>query len=304
MAWYDVGPAMIDGAGALKALLDAYLPLNPYWSIKDAAAGANIGVYRNHDAARNSDFVLYVDDTAASYSYVQLWEDWDAVAHAGVGASVTTTLYSARLLTFLKGTSREKIGWSIRVSDHHFLLHGHGTNTTSVGNPSTQTYYVGQLRRFDESKNMPICICKSNTNTIWHSAGQTVDPICMRNWDVAGSTEYRAAILVALFDETGAASILHPPASREPNVNHSGSYNVQVIRTISGEILIEEAVIYSHNTKRLMGILDGVVQLPGSGSSTSGMMQPGYFSVYEVDGVFWKVVGGNSNDQGALVRMS
>lgn len=143
MAWYE--GTLGAGAGALKALLDEKLPLNSYWHIEDPSAGTNIGVYHNYDPDMASDFIVELGDNQANYSICKLWEAWDSVNHVGVGSSVT-------------GYIRKTAGaYVLSVLDHRFVFGVLGGSTPAA-------HYIGQLRRHDITKNMPVIIAYSASN--------------------------------------------------------------------------------------------------------------------------------------------
>src|SRR5574343_639447 len=98
MAW-DTGSFANTNAGNLITVLDAQLPANAHWEIFDAAAGTNCKVYHQENAGENSEFYVKVDDNYTGYAIIELWEGWDAGAHAGIGTNikVPSSTYTFRI---------------------------------------------------------------------------------------------------------------------------------------------------------------------------------------------------------------
>ena len=223
MAWYE-GTMLTNGAGELLTVLDAKLPINPRWSIYDAAAGTNCKVYRNYDAGANVDYYVKVDDNYAGYAIVELWEGWNPAMHTGVGASYT--LHGANTLRIFKAAG----GWGLSVRDHRFI---YCEFSTYSGN------YIGQLKRFDLTKNMPCIICQDSASATLNALGR------------ADYTNYCA--WRSLFDEVG-------NVGREirPNFYNTPTTPYLHYKTIAGTYLITEHPVYNAVTFNLMGVLEGV----------------------------------------------
>lgn len=257
MAWYE-GTMTTDGAGKLIAVLDAKLPINPRWSIFDAAAGVNCKVYRNYDAGGNVDYYLKVDDNYAGYAIVELWEGWNAGTHEGVGSSYT--IRGSNTLRIFKAAG----GWGLSVRDHRFIF---------CEFSSYSAFYIGQLKRFDLTKNMPCIICQD-------AGGTSYNPLGKWDWTTAVWTVWRS-----LFDELG-------NVGREirPNFIYTSTLPVFHIKTIAGTFLITEHPVYNAITGNLMGVLEGACwMLVNSDGLSSG-------DIVSVAGIDWIFMSkGNAN---------
>jgi len=137
MALYE--GTLSSGIGGLIAMLDVQLVKNDYWTIYDAEAGTNCHVYKNDSPTENSLFYLKVDDNYDEYAIIELWEGWDAVAHAGTGKSLTKSSGGTSLLYIRKAAQTYKL----MLDNLRFIL---------IQVAAVFSYYVGQPKRFDESK--------------------------------------------------------------------------------------------------------------------------------------------------------
>jgi len=177
MAWY--GRYGYDTAGDLKAFFDYIVTNygqdeNGYgWTIKDANAGTNIGVYQCQPDA-NSKFVLVIKDNQTGYANVEYWDDWDAVNHVGVGNSMTIGKGSYNLI-LCKKTGQ----WFAAIDKDRVVF---------VCVPMNMAYYLGYPDRFDTSYNTPLFIGWNSSNS---SQGYYHNPL---GWnDTANATpEWRA----------------------------------------------------------------------------------------------------------------
>lgn len=212
MAWSE--GTMGAGAGELISILDTYLVANAYWSIYDGSAGTNAKVYRNEDAARASDFYLEVDDNYSGYAIMTLWEGWDAVAHAGTGASVGgSTSY-----TFRK--SAGAYGLAVHDLDFSFVNREMGWHG-----------YCGQVKRFDETKNMPLLICYSYNSTYNPTGGRGYNS----NW-------------LLLFDKNGVSR----------NCEGWGrNYSYNPTKITNGKYFLLEWPVHETTNDELLGFLNG-----------------------------------------------
>jgi len=250
--------------GDLLAILDVDLVANACWSIHDAAAGVNAKVYKCEDAAANVLFYVYVNDNIGIvYANFEIWEDWDEVGHAGVGMSIT----AANGFDFLR---RKDIGgYGMCVSDHRFI------HIDFVRYAPT---YIGQLVRFDTSKNMPIVIC-SGDNT-----GSLINPI--------GSYNTGAALWRCLFDEN--------QVTREINPVGKASATGIFTKTIAGSYWVPEIAVYNGVTTLVMGTLEGVgshLYLHRNGLANG--------DIITIDAVEWVALFGDGvGNYGCLIRKS
>jgi len=250
--------------GDLLAILDVDLIANDCWSIYDAAAGVNAKVYRCLDVTANVDFYVYVDDNIGTvYANFELWEGWDAVGHAGVGQSVTTINASAMVIR------KDAGGYGMCISDHRFI------HIDYVRYVAT---YIGQLVRFDTSKNMPICISSGDPS------GVLINPIGHYNSGANGQWG-------CLFDESGTVRNLNP-------VGFTSASGLK-LKTISGGYWIPEVAVYNNTTKLIMGTLEGVGGR--TYNQANGLVNA---DIVTVDTVEWVCLAGDTILYHCLVRKS
>jgi len=255
MAWNE--GTMGNQPGDLLAILDSYLVANDYWSVYDASAGTNTKVYRNYDASANVDYYVKVSDNNVGFATIELWEGWDSGSHSGTGNSLT------QINGYNMYIRKPSGGYGIAVSDHRFIF---------VKLTDGQAYYIGQLKRFDTSKDMPCAI----VNT---SSGNSNNPIGYYN-------SSSSCGWACLFDEDGnVGKIL---VTRE----HTSSN--QSLMTIASTVLLFEAIIVNGTTKKAMGQLEGV----GRFHSVSVGLTNG--QTVSLDGYEWLVVIGNN--YGCLIK--
>ena len=203
----------------ISAIWDAVIVNNDKWSCFDPAAGTNAKVYRCYDSAKSVDFYVYVDDNQADYSIIQLWEGWDAEGHAGIGDSITLVdTYELRLFAVY--------GTYVIVNDHRVII------ATAWNHLQC---YIGQLKRIDESKNMPIYIGRTTGTTYYNPLGFQ---------DSSSSLVWRA-----LFNHVGAVGKIIHPAGRGSAYLFS--------KTIAGTHIFQETDIYDNDSKLVLGQLDG-----------------------------------------------
>jgi len=218
MAWNEGN--LTNAAGAIISILDTYLVANSYWSVHDASAGTNAKVYRNNKAGENSDFYVYVGDNQVDYTQFVLWEGWDAGTHTGSGDSITG---------YLKKSTG---GWGMSVLDLRFIF---------VNKQDGHAIYIGQTRRHDTTKDMPIII-----------AGADDIP----NYNPLGSTPKSTEVLMrALRDKEGIERDIWLFGIDGDSV--SAAYTRKYNRTTNGKFwLLEDPVIETNNYEQL-GFLEG-----------------------------------------------
>lgn len=242
MALYE--GTLSSGIGGLIAMLDVQLVKNPYWSIYDDNAGTNCKVYENNCPAENSLFYLKVDDNYADYAIIELWEGWDATAHAGTGRSLTKSSGGTNLLYIRKAAQTYKL----MLDNLRFKL-------IQVG--VVFSCYVGQPKRFDESKNQPIVICTPASAKGNNSLGR-------RNYDYASYDD--GASWRALFDNNGNNSTVLPFGAGYWVESGSNNYFAgQGIATGDGKFMIFETPIIFWTDTKVFGQLDGVMSIGRSG---------------------------------------
>jgi len=230
MAWTN-GVFGANTAGLLVADLDILLPANPHWSIYDTPA-ANIRVYKCEDVAAVCLFYVYIDNTVAATGTVQLWEDWNAGAHVGVGGSLTFIGTSASLkITYGVG------GYGISVRDRHFVW---------VDFVNGRAAYIGQPRRRDTGLNI----------VVYCGSGGTPAANALGNPGITVGYAW-----ASLFDEIGNKSAMGFSGS-------SGGATV-VVKTILGELELRETPLVNLVTGFIMGELEGVASYQTA--TTSGI---------------------------------
>jgi len=244
----------------ISAIWDAVIINNAKWSCFDPSAGANAKVYRCYDAAKSVDFYVYVDDNQADYSIIQLWEGWDAVGHAGIGSNVSDTEgYLLRLYAVY--------GTYVIVNDHRIII--------ATGFNNLQSY-IGQLKRIDETKNMPVCIIMEESTSYYNPLGFMDSP-------------YQCAWR-ALFNHVGAVNKIIHAVGKQSTFLYA--------RTIAGTYVFQETDIYDDDSKLVLGQLDGACFLySGDKSFNNG-------EIISCEDGDWMVQGGSySTMYSAAVRL-
>ena len=256
------------GQGLAK-VWDALVTLNAKWSVYDAAAGTNCKVYRCYDAAANCDFYVRVDDNYTGYWIIQLWQGWDAVGHAGTGASITV---SSSTYTFVG--RRPLGGFCLSVKDHRIIY---------IEMTSGTTQYIGQPRRYDPSLNTPLILSYSS-GAIYTSALEYI----------ANSTQSACRFL---FDEAGNQALVRGDGGQTAS-------DYRVLKDGRGRWhLPSEKVIAGQTTGLAVGTLEGVVSLGGANNGQG--QNPARGTILHIDGEDWMVVAGvYSTYYGSAVRMA
>lgn len=249
MAWIEESVASA-AAGAMITLLDTVLVQNSHWEIYDAAAAANCKVYRCHDDVVNCDFYLKVDDNYADYCICELWEGWDAGAHAGTG--LNKKVFSATsTFDWIKTTGT----WEISLHDFYFILI----------NPAYCGYFCGRPSLYDESKNIVMIISDSSA----HAGRNQLS-------EYANGTNGGWAFL---FDEAG----------NQTNAAGGGGGAVtnptnRSILDIAGGYRVWEDPIRNMTTSLVVGTLPGVCNL---GAEANGLLNG---DIVTVDGADWLAI--------------
>jgi len=178
MAWY--GRYGYNTAGDLKAFFDYIITnygqdSNGYgWTIKDANAGTNIGVYQCQPDA-NSKFVLIIKDDQTGYADIEYWDDWDATTHSGVGNSMTYGFSSSYKLQIWKRTGQ----WFAAIDKDRIVY-----ICLTMG----MAYYLGYPDRYDTTKDTPVFVGWNNYST---NQGLFYNPLGYWN-NTGGYPEWRA----------------------------------------------------------------------------------------------------------------
>lgn len=251
MSW-ESGTHLTNGAGKIKDVLDVELVKNANWTL-EFEPDTYESVYRCYDAAENVDYYVFIDDANAGYTVVELWEDWASGGGSGASLTVGTGVETLRL-------HKEAGGWGLSLRDHRFVY------------CNTATYsgcYIGQLNRFDTSKNMPVYIGFSGTNYTSNA---------LASWTAANDTVWKA-----LWDEAGNVAV-----SIKPNYWYSSIYPVFHHKTIAGEFALQECMVFCAASGLVMGILDGVhTQFINQDGLSNG-------DIVTVSGIDWICLAKNS----------
>jgi len=220
MSW-DEG-TITNSAGDLLTVFDTYLVANSYWSIHDASAGTNAKVYKNQDSTANVLYYVYIDDNYSDYAIVEIWEDWNAASHVGVGHKVDNIWGSDLYIRKWAG-----MGWALSTHDHRFIF---CDLDYSMGT------YIGQPLRFDLNANMPLYVGRGNGTSYYNPLGYYPSG-SDSTWEL-------------LFDARGNANVTVYPWAY--------SSIEKWAQTINGEFWWFETPIYDDSNYLLQGILDGV----------------------------------------------
>lgn len=265
MAWYQ-GAWTATTAGLLLAVLDEYLPDNPFWSIHDASAGTNAKVYECQDDSINCHFFVKVDDNYSGYAIIELWEGWDATGHVGTGRSRTVFSSTYTFRIYRSATSGEN-NWFLSVQDHHFKF-------IKCGPAGFVGTYIGRPKLFDESQNIVVFCGESttvgNTNTLAYYPDNASGGLCF------------------LTAPSGGSFIGYLSAGASSSITRYG-------QTIFGQAILEETMIRDADIDYIaLGYLEGVL--------VAGAYDVQIGRVYYIDGVPWLGVVGASG-YASLVRM-
>lgn len=245
--------------GRISAIWDGIVINNAKWSCFDAAAGANAKVYRCYDSAKSVDFYVKVDDNQADYSIIEIWEGWNADTHVGIGDSITNV--SANYFWLLASG-----GTYVIVNDHRVII---------AASYKDQQQYIGQLKRIDETKNMPVYIGHSDGTTYQNPLGF---------YESATNLVWRA-----LWNHLGQSDKMLSPY---------GYYADSLfVRTILGTCIFQETPVVDDGTKLILGLLDGVCRLY---NTDNGLKNGQIISCEDGD---WLVCAGESGPYWSAVRM-
>lgn len=146
MAYYN--GAQVNAAGSLIGILDTELVKNANWSIYDAAVGANNKTYKC--GVTGGEFYLNVADNQANYATVNMWEGWDAVGHAGTGAST-----GGYITIYWRKTTGN---YMIHLEDERVIYSTFGTGLN-------YSNFAGNVERFNTAYNTPILVGVRSTST-------------------------------------------------------------------------------------------------------------------------------------------
>ncbi len=274
MAWYE--GTMSNADGQLVNILDSKLPLNSCWEIVDTPA-TNERVY-GHKFNGNRDFCVYVKDNQIDYATIELWDDWDAENHQGVGESVTVIgSYTFRI-------RKANGGWGLRVTDNCFVLAVKGGGWA---------YYVGQVKRFDTSRNTPVFI--GHTSYSSHT-NYSNNPFSSSTFNSTTSTPL---VWVFLRDSAGVVGNRASGLGLCNGISVASDINNSkwLIKTTAGTYIVFESVLTEHSSPKLaIGFFDGAFcgWVDASGLNNG--------DIISVEGVSWLVVLDSVN-YATLIRM-
>jgi len=235
---------------------------NSKWSVYDASAGTNQKVYRCNDSDNNSDFYVNVINNQTLYSTIELWEGWNASTHVGEKRSLTAMptntfrVYAARMV-------------HVVYNDHRVII------CTSYG---SQQCYIGQLKRADVSRNMPVIIAKSSASTYWHNPLGLYHATTSTMWGI-------------LINHMGAPGAAINPVFEADSDNY--------IKTLNGGYNLNETAIVGDNHKLIYGWLDGAINLYNS----ENYLWDGQI-IHAEDGPWLHMEGAYSTKYHGLVRLT
>jgi len=256
----------IAAGGRISAIWDGKVVSNACWSVKDAAAGTNHKVYQCLDALNNVDFCVSVDDNQDHYSLIQLWEDWDNVGHVGVGDTLSGVPYPAATYPIKAYASG---GTHLCYNDHRVMW---GTSIYY------QMNYIGELKRFDTTKDMPVLIASTGGN-LYNPLGFSYNQdgnVCM----------------ACLWDQNGAVG----QDLRMFAYNSGYKYH----RTCNGSWFFYETTIHDDTSPYVaMGYLDGVCSMYNAANGFANGITP------QCGDARWLILGGNySTKYWAAMRLT
>lgn len=256
------------GAGRLIEVFNAILLLNSYWSrVDDETNGmpTNEAVYRCYDPSGVANYYMRIKNNQSAYADIELWEGWDPVTHAGVGAFVA---YNGASSSYL---ARIWYDLCIEIQLRNFRF--------SMLVPAHQNhYYVGRPDElFDETKNIVIMIVRSTSTSVNNNPMGTG---IFANNTVNGVTRF-------LFDEDG-------------NQRYLSLSQMICPETINGSFLLEKTRIRNATTFKAVGYIhDNMscgVHIPGVFWNQIR---------YDSDGNAWKAIGNNSTSSyNSFIKMA
>ncbi len=256
MSWHNGTWAATTAGLGISTIWDGLVVANAHWSVHDAAAGTNEKVYKCEDVAENILFYVRVKDNQAGYWEVELWEGWDAGAHAGVGVgiAVSSSTYSFR--------ARRPVGpWYLSVLDHRIIY---------IDGKNWQGQYIGAPRRYDRSRNI-VLIMSPSTGTSYYN--------CLTYWTGASTV----AASRFLFDEQHGPSLVQGDGG-------AGHSSYRQIMGVDGNLRFAgEFPVSGKNSGLAVGTLEGVADL---GAGTSLNFSPAAGETVTIDGVDWLIFSG------------
>ena len=277
MAWYE--GTMTNAAGELINILSDKLPNNENWEIVDTP-NTNEKVY-GHKYNGNRDFCVYVKDNQADFAIIEIWDDWDAESHAGVGNALIHP--SGTLILRIRKTVTQ---WGLRLTDNCFVF---------INKANGWGYYVGHPKRFDTNRVQPIFAGHTSGSSQLYS----VNPLGGIN-GLSYTWGYYGVWWGVLYDSAGGVCKGCMPmgadGSTNPNYN-SGYYGWWPLKTTANNYYVIESVVADYQSPWLaFGMLDGVF------SGFCGNVAISNGDVINVEGTSWLVVM-DSKGFTALVRM-
>ena len=266
MAWYE--GTMTNAAGELINILSDKLPNNENWEIVDTP-NTNEKVY-GHKYNGNRDFCVYVKDIQADFAIIEIWDDWDAESHAGVGNALKTVGNNYTLRIRKTITS-----WGLRLTDNCFVfvLKGNGW-----------AYYIGHPKRFDTNRVQPIFVGHSSYSS---GDGYSQNPLGGRNC-VGYNWGYYGLHWGVLYDSAGGVNKACMPmgaVAQEYSPYSSYCYGWWALKTTANTFYVIESVVADYQSPWLaFGILDGVF----AGCCANVTISNG--DIINVEGTNWLVV--------------
>ena len=258
MSWHTGAFASAAAGTGLSTIWDAFVVANAHWSVHDASAGTNAKVYKCEDADENVLFYVYVKDNQSGYWEVELWEGWDAGAHAGIGVGIAASSGS----NYFRARRPNGGGFYLSVLDHRIIY---------IDATNWQGQYIGAPRRWDRSKNI-VVINSPSTGTTYYN--------CLTRFDDSTMQASRC-----LFDESKCSPLLKGDGG-------AANSTYRLIMGCDGLLrLAGEVPVCGDLTRLGLGTLEGVADL-GAGPSLN--FSPTAGETVSIDGVDWLIFSGAS----------
>lgn len=271
MAW-NTGTLSSTAAGSLITVLDTYLTVNAHWTCYDAAAGTNCKVYKC-DCSPTL-FYMKVDDNYTAYALIELWQGWDADAHAGTGQRLYYGYAAANVLYIPRPVG----GYVLSVGDTHLKF------INSKYSPT----YIGGINANDLSKNIVVWVGMQyyNSYTTYHNGLAFV---------YATSSSGNYPVMKTLFDEANNMSLCGYIGAYVDTLTNHYIKNKYIVG-IDGKYRSEESRIFNNVTKTDIGQLIGVINI---GDQSNGLVN---WATVSIDGVDWAAINGDALGYWALVK--
>ena len=267
MAWYE--GTITNAAGQLINILSDKLPNNENWEIVDTP-DTNEKVY-GHKYNGNRDFCVYVKDNQVDFATIEIWDDWDAESHAGVGNALKAvgSNYTLRIRKTITS-------WGLRLTDNCFvfILKGNGWG-----------YYIGHPKRFDTNRVQPIFVGHTSYTSGNH---YNYNPLSGKNGLYGSYWGGQGLHWGVLYDSAGGVNKGCMPMGTTDTISSTYTYHAYgwwPLKTTANTYYVIESVVGDYQTPWLaFGILDGVF------SGFCGDVAISNGDILNVEGTSWLVV--------------